>query len=264
MKIIHITDFHLSAPGERLWGLDPHERLSRCLDDIARWHGDAAFCVMSGDLTDKGDARAYDWLAERLEGFPLRTFLMVGNHDEREAFAQAFPQTERDPNGFVQSAHETPQGVFVFLDTLKGPVSEGEYCAARRAWLAGELAAARNKPVWIFMHHPPFDVGLPYMDRIKLEEPEAFAEVISSHPDIRHIFFGHVHRAAFINWRGIPCTCLPGTNHQVPLKRESVGGTPYSVEPPMYGVVLIGEDQTTVHFEACLDRAPADMGQSIL
>jgi hypothetical protein len=98
------------------------------------------------------------------------------------------------------------------------------------------------------------------MDRIKLEEPDAFADVLSSHGDIRHIFFGHVHRAAYVNWRGIPCTSLPGTNHQVPLKRESIGGTPYSIEPPMYGVVLIEKGQTTVHFEACLDRAPAEMG----
>lgn len=261
MKFIHITDFHLVAPGERLWGLDPHDRLSRCLDDIARWHGDAEFCVMSGDLADRDYKSAYEWLARRLESFPLRMFLMVGNHDEREAFARAFPHVERDRNGFIQYAHETPQGVFLFLDTLKGPVSEGEYCPARREWLARQLEGAKDQPAWIFMHHPPFDVGIPYMDRIKLEEPDAFAEVISSHPDIRHIFFGHIHRAAYVSWHGIPCTCLPGTNHQVPLDRESIGGTPYSVEPPMYGVVLIDGGQTTVHFEACLDRTPADMSQ---
>ena len=259
MKIIHITDFHLSAPGEKLFGLDPCQRAGRCLDDIARWHGDAAFCVITGDLTHQGSAQAYDWLAERLKDFPLKTFLMVGNHDAREAFCEAFPNTPRDENGFVQYAHATPEGVFLFLDTLKGPVSEGEYCVQRRAWLADQLARAKGKRVWIFMHHPPFDIGIPYMDRIKLEQPEAFAEVLSAHDNIQHIFFAHVHRAAFVNWRGIPCTCLPGTSHQIPLNRESVG-TPYSIEPPMYGVVLIEEDQTVVHFDACLDRAPADMG----
>jgi Icc protein len=259
LKIIHITDFHLVAPGEPLWGLDPHDRAGRCLDDIARWHGDADFCVISGDLTNHGDARAYAWIAERLNNFPLKTYLMVGNHDAREGFRAAFPENGRDENGFVQYAHNTAQGVFLFLDTLKGPASEGEYCAARRGWLADQLKRAANDPVWIFMHHPPFDIGLPYMDRIKLEEPEAFAEVLMTHDNIRHIFFGHVHRAAFVQWRGIPCTCLPGTNHQIPLTQESVG-TPYSVEPPMYGVVLIEDDKTIVHFEACLDRGPADMG----
>lgn len=259
MKIIHITDFHLVAPGEELWGLDPIERLEGCLSDITRWHGDADFCVMSGDLTNKGDPEAYAWLAERLASFPLKTFLIPGNHDERAAMAKAFPHMERDENGFIQYVHNTPEGVFLFLDTLKGPVSEGEYDPERRAWLAEQLKAVRGRPVWVFMHHPPFDVGIPYMDRIKLEEPDAFADVLTAHDDIRHIFFGHVHRAAYVNWRGIPCTCLPGTNHQIPLLRESIGGTSYSVEPPMYGVVLINDGQTLVHFDACLDRTHADM-----
>jgi Icc protein len=259
VKIVQITDFHLVAPGASLWGLDPHDRLGRCLEDIATWHGDAAFCVMSGDLTNKGEPRAYAWLAERIARFPIKTFLMVGNHDERSAFMQAFPDAGQDRSGFIQYAHETPEGVFLFLDTLKGPVSEGAYCAARREWLAEQLAKYRERPVWVFMHHPPLDVGIPYMDRIKLEEPEAFAEVLSAHDDIRHIFFGHVHRAAYVSWRGIPCTCLPGTNHQIPLDRETIGGVSYSVEPPMYGVVLIGDGQTTVHFEACLDRRAAEM-----
>lgn len=259
MKIIHITDFHLPAPGTPLWGLDAHERTARCLADIARWHADAAFCVISGDLADKGDPAAYRWITEQLEDFPLRTFVIPGNHDERGALCEAFPHLPRDPGGFLQYAHATPEGVFLFLDTLKGGTgSEGAYCAARRAWLAKQLAAARGQGVWIFMHHPAFDIGLPYMDRIKLEEPEAFAATLTGHDDIRHLFFGHVHRAVYVNWRGIPCTALPGTNHQIPLNREAVG-VPYSVEPPMYGVVLIEDGRTTVHFEACLDRFPAEM-----
>lgn len=258
MKFIHITDFHLAALGVPLWGLNPHERVDRCLSDIERWHGDAAFCVISGDLTDRGDPAAYTWLAERLKSFALKTFVMIGNHDDREPLCAAFPDMPRDGNGFLQYGLDTPAGRFLFLDTKKGPTSEGEYCAARREWLAGELADAAAKPVWIFMHHPPFDIGIPYMDRIKLEEPEKFADILAGHSDIRHLFFGHVHRAAFVQWRGIPCTCLPGTSHQVPLKRESVG-KPYSVEPPMYGVVQIEDDRTIVHFDACLDRAAADM-----
>ena len=259
VKFIHITDFHLTAPDAPLWGLDPHERAGRCLDDIARWHSDADFCVISGDLADKGERQAYGWLAGRLAQFPLRTFVVAGNHDERDAFCAAFPHLPRDEHGFLQYAHATPAGVFLFLDTLKGPVSEGEYCQKRRDWLARQLEQAKDDPVWIVMHHPPFNVGIPYMDRIKLEEPDAFEATLRAHGDIRHIFFGHVHRAAFVNWGGIPCTCLPGTNHQVPLNRDSVG-TPYSIEPPMYGVVQIEDGHTVVHFEACLDRRPADMG----
>lgn len=255
MKIIHITDFHLVAPDAALYGSSPHDRLDRCLDDIARWHSDAEFCIMSGDITHHGDPAAYDWLADRLKRFPLKTFLMMGNHDDRSALCASFPDAGRDQNGYIQDKIATPHGVFLLLDTNKGEVSEGQYCEDRRSWLKAQLDAAADQPVWIFMHHPPFDVGIPYMDRIKLEDADAFADILSSHKDIRHIFFGHVHRAAYFNWRGIACTCLPGTNHQIPLVSDSVS-TNYSVEPVMYGVVLIEDDQTAVHFDACLGRVP--------
>lgn len=259
IKFIQITDFHLVPPGNDLFGLNTTERVAFCLADIARWHADADFCVITGDLTNKGEPAAYAWLAEKLASFPLRTFVIPGNHDERGALIEAFPHTGRDPKGFIQYAHATPEGMFLFLDTLKGPVSEGEYCPERRSWLRQQLAAAEGRPVWIFMHHPPFDVGIPYMDRIKLEEPDEFSAIVATHGDIRHIFFGHIHRAAYFNWRGIPCTSLPGTCHQIPLNRESVDGAAYSVEPAMYGIVTIADGQMTQHFDACLDRRPAEM-----
>ncbi|MFY0613640.1 MAG: phosphodiesterase [Hyphomicrobiaceae bacterium] len=256
MKIIHVTDPHLVAPGEQLWSLDTTARLDACLADIARWHSDATFCVISGDLADKGDPLAYQWLKTRLESFPIKTFLMMGNHDDRDVFLTVHPDAACDDNGFVQQSCVTEHGTFLFLDTLKGGgVSEGQYCADRRAWLVRTLEQAGDQPVYIFMHHPPCDIGMPYMDRIKLEEADAFADALKSGTNVRHIFFGHVHRAAYINWQGIACTCLPGTNHQVPLVRESVGAR-YSHEPPGYGVVLFNGAQIAVHVDAYLNRTP--------
>lgn len=259
VKFIHVSDLHLTAPGTILWGLDTCGRAERCLDDAARWHGDAEFCVISGDLTEKGEREAYEWLARKLANFPLKCFVMPGNHDNRETLCAAFPGAERDANGFLQQVVETQAGTFLLLDTLRdAPGSAGDYCASRCEWLAARLEEAKDRPVWIVMHHPPFDVAIPTMDRIKLTEPRGFTEVIAGHGNIRHIFFGHVHRALYTNWNGIPCTALPGTSHQVPLVRESVT-TRYSVEPAMYAVVHIDGDRTIVHFEACLDRRDADM-----
>ena len=85
MKIIQITDLHLPAPGQSLWGLNPYERLESALADIEALHADAELCVISGDLADKGEPEAYGWLADRLASFPLKTVLMIGNHDDRAA-----------------------------------------------------------------------------------------------------------------------------------------------------------------------------------
>jgi 3',5'-cyclic AMP phosphodiesterase CpdA len=257
MKILHLTDLHLPEPGESLWGLDPYARLDRCLDDMAEAHADADFCLISGDLADKGAPGAYAWLAERLDAFPVEAILMIGNHDDRAVMRVQLPGLMDDGAGFVQGARQTPEGVFLFLDTFKGGTSAGQYCQERQAWLSRELDEAGEQPVFMFMHHPPFDIGIDYMDRIKLEEADAFEALVAGR-NIRHLFFGHVHRPVFVTWRGIPCNALPGTNHQVPLSRERLGRS-YSIEPPMYSVVLIDGDRTVVHLDAFLDREPAAM-----
>ena len=256
MKIIHLTDLHLPPPGKMLWGLDPYARLESALADIETLHADADLCVISGDLTDKGVPEAYTWLADRLERFPIKTIPMLGNHDDRETAKRMLPGLPVDANGFVQGAVDVPAGRLLFLDTFKGGTSAGQYCAARQEWLRSELAAT-GSPVWIFMHHPPFDVGIPYMDRIKLDEDEAFGDLIEG-TTVRHIFFGHIHRACFVHWRGISCSSLPSLVHQVPLDRPALG-TSYSIEPPMYGVIILSTDGMIVHADAWADRNPAAM-----
>jgi 3',5'-cyclic AMP phosphodiesterase CpdA len=256
MKIIHITDIHLVPPGEKLWGFDPLARLDACLSDIATYHSDAAFCVVTGDLTERGAPPAYQALHERLKHFPIETHLMLGNHDDRAAYLHVFGGAAS--SGHVQKAITREGSTFLLLDTLKGPPSSaGLYDAPRRAWLTAELEKAKGTPVYLFMHHPPFDIGHDLMDLIKLDDAEAFAGLLKGH-DIRHIFFGHAHRTISGQWRGISFSALPGLSHQLPLVSGSVD-TVYSDEPPMYAAVFIENGMTIVHSDAFMHRTPALM-----
>lgn len=255
MKFIHLTDIHLMAPGKLLCDSDPAANLDRVLQDIERWHNDAEFCVISGDLADEGDPEAYRWLQQRLQEFALPTFLMLGNHDVRENFLAVFADHPRDSAGFVQHSHDCDGTRFLFLDTLTGGpgIHDGELCPERMRWLESKLEQAADMPVILFLHHPPFDIGLPYVDDIKLRQPDAFYQTLQKAQNIRHIFYGHVHRMTYVNWRGYCFTSLPSTNHQIPLVPARVDSE-YSVEPLAYGIVQISDDQVTVHFDAYLDR----------
>jgi Icc protein len=258
MKFIVITDPHLMRPGEKLWGLDPLERFDQCLADILRYHADAAFCVITGDLCDVAAPEAYAALKSRIDRFPLRTFLLIGNHDSREIFKEAFGPSYCDSNGFVQSAHRFSDIHCLFLDTFKGgPTSAGLYCDARRRWLRDQLTTVQGRQVFLFMHHPPFDIGHSLMDLIKLEDAESFHDAIKGY-DVRYLFFGHAHRPISGVWRGISFAAPPSLNHQLPLVGGSVP-TVYSDEPAMYGVVMVETDRTVVHMDAFLDRKPAVM-----
>ena len=252
-KIIQITDLHLSDPGETLWGLSPQKRLTSALEDIASFHSDAKACVITGDLTDHASLEALLWLRQILTNFPITTHLMIGNHDVRSVFFDVFTDYPRDKNGFLQYWFDIADSRFFCLDTKKDePVSSGQYCEERLTWLDTELQKT-EKDAYIFMHHPPFDIGLPYMDRIKLDEADIFGRLIAKYKNVRHIFFGHVHRAVFLKWQDITCSACPGINHQVPLASGSVS-TNYSIEPPMYAVIELLNGDIRVNLDAYHDR----------
>ena len=260
MKFIHLTDLHLVPPLQKLWGLDPSARLDLCLIDIAAHHADAEFCAISGDLTERGEVETFVALKERLKKFPLPVHLMLGNHDERSNFLKVFDGA--DDYGFVQHRLVQSGQHFLFLDTLKGgPSSAGLYDEPRRKWLRAALAEAGDAPVYIFMHHPPFNIHHPLMDLIPLEDGSGFGDILAGH-NVRHIFFGHAHRTISGQWRGISYSALPGLNHQLPLVGGSVA-TVYSDEPPMYSVVHLNGDQITVHSDAFMHRAPAQMPEDV-
>ncbi|MEQ9260422.1 MAG: phosphodiesterase [Roseovarius sp.] len=257
MKFIHLTDTHVVGGGRTLFGADPAERLARAVASINSEHGDAAFVVLTGDMTHWGDAEAYAAFRAEIDRLAMPVHLMVGNHDDTEAFHAAFPEAPRDEAGFVQGTVETPFGLFLLLDTRLPGSSAGQYCAARRAWLRARLEESEG-PVILFMHHPPFATGIGPMDAIRLEEAEAFHEVIAPHkPRIRHLFYGHLHRPIFGNWRGISHSCMRGLNHQVALTLGPVGGEVIgNLEPPAYGVVLIDAEQIMIHMHAFSDASP--------
>ncbi|EEX12278.1 phosphodiesterase [Citreicella sp. SE45] len=257
MKFIHLTDTHVIGGNRTLYGANPARRLALAVDSINAEHGDAAFTVVTGDLTHWGDADAYAAFEAQIRRLSMPLVLMVGNHDDTAAFAGRFPDVARDENGFVQSRRETPQGTCLFLDTKMPGTHAGGYCDKRLAWLKRQLEETPG-PVFLFMHHPPFRHGIRSMDAIMMHDHAAFWEVVAPHRDrIRHLFFGHVHRAIFGNWRGISYSCMRGLNHQVALDLEAdESAIPGDLAEPAYGVVLADEDCVTVHLHEFASRAP--------
>jgi len=196
-KFIHITDTHLANPGLKLYGLDPRARLDAAVANINKHQSDAAFAVVTGDLTHWGEPESYVNFAEAMGALKIPYIAMVGNHDKRVACLDGLKAAPRDPNGFVQGTRTTEHGLFVFLDTLDETSHAGEMCAKRLGWLASTLAAApADMPFVVFMHHPPFPVGVHAMDEIALAQSAEFAEVIAPYRArtfaVGEAMYGHV------------------------------------------------------------------------
>ena len=243
MKIIQVSDLHLVAPGDRLFGSNPLMRLEDCIADLNRHHADADLVVFSGDLTDNADPSAYAAMAERLSSLAAPYALMVGNHDDRTSLAAAFPDIKME-GGFIQSTIDLPGGRVVLADTLEPGRVEGRLCAARLAWLDAAIGGASD--VLLFLHHPPVAIGIPSLDDSRLADAHGLRPILQRHCNVRHIFAGHVHLLATGNWCGVPFTTARSTNHQSALRFS--GPHEVSFEAPAYTVVLARGGDVAVHF----------------
>jgi len=246
MKLIHMSDIHLTTPGETIGGRDPVANFDAALRHAIAHHADAELLVITGDLSDWGDRDDYQRLKARLADVALPVRLLIGNHDSRPNFLAEFPEGD-DGAGFVQGTHDVSAGRCLFLDTTEPGTHAGRYCARRRAWLEARLAEC-DGPFFLFLHHNPIPTHIGPLDQIGLQDDGIFRDIVARHAaKIRHIFFGHCHLPIAGSTAGVPTTSLRGTNHaSYPnfAERELLSGADL---PEAYGVAFVGRDYVTVH-----------------
>ncbi|MGB0382110.1 MAG: phosphodiesterase [Alphaproteobacteria bacterium] len=258
MKFIHLTDPHIVGEGLSLFGTCPTKRLNLTVNSINAEHSDAAFVIITGDLTHWGEDDAYKALRNALDRLTVPVRLLVGNHDRRGDFLNYFPEAVCDEHGFIQSRFAMGDlSTGLILDTTLEGTHAGHYCATRCQWLERQLDEI-DGDVILFMHHHPVALGVAAMDRIMLQEHEQFWQVLRGHTErIRHIFFGHVHRAVSGHWRGIPFSSVRGLNHQVHLNLEADDSAILGdLASPTYGVVLLRPDSLVMHLHDFTDSSP--------
>lgn len=245
MKIVQLTDLHLTRPGETVGGRDPNANLDRALAHALEQHPDAEALVITGDLSDRGDRGDYERLKGRLAGLPVPVRLAIGNHDDRAAFLEVFPELA-DEDGHVQQVFELSRGTGLILDSWGPDSHAGFYCATRCAWLRRALAAT-DGPAYLFIHHHPIPTHIVPMDRVILRDAEAFGAVVAEHRDkIAHIFFGHCHMPLAGSFHGVPVSAPRGTNHALFadfLEKERLLSSDL---PESYAVITVEGPSVTV------------------
>jgi 3',5'-cyclic AMP phosphodiesterase CpdA len=255
LLIAQITDTHIGFDRD-----NPDEynmaRLKAVLERLATGPNRPDMLLLTGDLTEFGDAASYVRLAEAVDICPIPAWPMVGNHDEREALLAGFPQTPL-ADGFVQYALEFERFRLLVLDTLDPGRHGGAFCEKRAAWLAGQLADRPDVPTLIAMHHPPFAAGVDWLDS-DMREPwiARFSATVLGHPQVKAVISGHLHRTIHTSWNGIQLTVCSSTAPAVGLDLRPIdpnrpdGRAMIVDELPGYALHRWDGRQLTSHFEA--------------
>ena len=76
-------------------------------------------------------------------------------------------------------------------------------------------------PAVVAMHHPPYPIGVRWIDRMGHARPERLAAVIARHPQVVRVIAGHVHAGSVTRLRRYGRHHLP---EHVPADLRRPGG----------------------------------------
>ncbi|WP_431821921.1 phosphodiesterase [Burkholderia sp. F1] len=240
MLLAQISDLHIKRPGQLAYRrVDTAAALARCIARLNALEPRPDAVLVTGDLVDFGHDDEYAQLRALLAPLEIPYYLMVGNHDDRAALRRAFADRREWQDGeFVQYALDVGAVRVLALDSQVPGTSAGDLCDARLAWLAGQLDAARDRPVIVALHHPPFASGIGHMDALRLA-PAAAAKLdalLRGHPNVERVLCGHVHRTMFARFGGTIASAVPAPAHQVAFDLRDNAPSAFRLEPPAFAV----------------------------
>ena len=223
--VAHVSDTHLLAANARQYGVvDPEAGLRLALDRLTRVDPVPQALVFTGDLADRAEPAAYARLRELVEpvaeSLGAITVWVMGNHDERQPFAQSL--FAEDGDAAQDRVHDVDGLRVVALDTTVPGYHHGDLTEDQLAWLADVLATPAPHGTLLAMHHPPLPIPMmPAAEIIELADQHLLAEVVSG-TDVRGILGGHFHYSTYSTFAGVPvsvaaATCY--TSDPAPLRR---------------------------------------------
>jgi 3',5'-cyclic AMP phosphodiesterase CpdA len=265
LLIAQLTDLHVVPENQLLHGLVDTNRLFEAavqrLNTLAP-RPDAV--LLTGDLVEQGTPECYAALRARLERLAVTYYVIPGNHDSRAPLRQAFiDQAYLPRDGFVQYVIETHAVRLIALDTVLERREEGELCQHRLTWLRETLNADRARPTLVFMHHPPFETGIWWMDGCGLSGADELASLLDQHPQVKLVVCGHQHRAITSSIGRAIVSVAPSTCYQVHLDLTPEAPAHVILEPPALQLHLWTGTSFVTHTALVDPGNPLDISKSM-
>lgn len=207
-KILQITDTHLDEK-PTTHGHNVYEKLSLVLQQtVEKTQFD--LIIFSGDISDKGSEKAYQWLAEKTKNYQDKTIWMPGNHDDIQAMEKILklPYKVEIEDNKLNYQIQLADIKILCLDTREKNLSSTQI-----NW----LIESTDENTIIFIHHPPLPCNSPFMDNNHcLENWQILREKLTAIPHLNFRFFcGHYHQDSYFCEQNIQIFLTPSTMFQI-------------------------------------------------
>lgn len=206
-KIIQITDTHLLATPEAMhYDVNPYQRLLGIMQHIQQHHRDCDAIVVTGDLTQDETPESYQQLVHLLVPLETPFFWLCGNHDVKATMNEVCPQA-------MEKRVDLGHWQLLLLHSKTPDAVHGTLSADELNWLETQLQE-HSENTLLALHHPPYETGSAWMDKINLHNTPGFQRVIAAHAHVKAVVHGHIHQDCEGQLVGIPCFATPSTSVQ--------------------------------------------------
>jgi len=187
-RLAQISDCHVPAdPGTSYRGLKADAGLDAVLRAVADWGPDAV--LITGDLSEEASEASYERLAEKVGQLGVPVCAIPGNHDLPARMQENFPYGPYD-GPFV---FEAGGWKLLLLNSARAGRVDGSI-AADDLKVLGEVLQDLG-PALLALHHQPVEIGSPWIDKYRLQEPQELLDFVAAHAEVKAVVWGHVHQA---------------------------------------------------------------------
>ncbi|RIV17862.1 metallophosphoesterase [Fibrisoma montanum] len=188
MRVAFITDLHIGAEGEKPMDVDVRQNFLNALAFLPEVN--PACLVIGGDICyQTGDRTIYQWVRQQVSRLRFPCYYIAGNHDDSTLLAEEMNLTHNLQDGELYYALPLEGYPSLFLDTSRGTMSPTQW-----EWLREHLLVLKDNNVLVFMHHPPVEADVRYMDTTyPFQQGDQFLSLVKELPCHVTVVCGHYH-----------------------------------------------------------------------
>lgn len=210
MRIIILSDLHITAAGLPIWNTDTTAHFDTAINYIREMPSiDAIFII--GDVADNGSQWAYDYVRQKFDSICIPAYFIPGNHDNIQIFNSCLQSQ------WCHTSKTLKIGSWKFIllsSVLCDPsnvgvnMSYGYLSDDELSWFKQELNT--DNYICVILHHPPIEQK-GWLNRKLLQNRTEFNEIIKGHKNVKLILYGHTHYHSILQEYGVTYICSPST-----------------------------------------------------
>lgn len=206
IRLIQVTDPHIGAtPDYRLAGVDTRRTFGEVMERVRGEKAD--MLLMTGDNAADYSEGAYEHFFAVMQTFDEPYYWIPGNHDKISA-----AESVGGGKPFQRSV-ELDDWQLIFLDSVIPRSPDGQLGPEELSALEDCLEKSSSANIAIFLHHHPVEINCAWLDQQIVEDADKFFAIVDRYPQIKAIFWGHIHQEfnsqhGDVKLHSCPSTCI--------------------------------------------------------